>query len=105
MVVHEQPVTNLAAIAVNRKFFPFQGVVDHQRNEFFRELVRPVIVGTVGREHRQAEGVAIGSHQVIGSRLRCRVRRIGRVGRLFGERPVFAQAAVDLIGGNMQESE
>ena len=50
--------------------------------------------------------MVIGADQMIGSRLRRRVRTVGRVRRRLAEsRIVGAERSVDFIGGNVQETE
>ena len=105
VVGHEQPVAHLFTVAIDRQRLAGQGLGDHQRDEFFREVVRAVVVGTVGGQHRQPVGVVEGADQVVGGGLGGRVRGIGRVRRGLGEQPGFAQAAVDLVGGHVQEAE
>ena len=58
----------LPAVAVHRQGLAGQGVDDHQRDEFFREVVRPIVVGAVGREHRQTISVVVGTHQMVAGR-------------------------------------
>ena len=48
MILYIQPVTNLGALAVYGERFALQRIEDHQRNEFFREVVGAVVVGAVG---------------------------------------------------------
>lgn len=47
MILHIQPVTYVFAVAVYGKLLSVEGVVDDQRNQLFRELVRAVIVRAV----------------------------------------------------------
>ena len=48
-----------------------QGVVDHQRDELLRELVRAVVVGAAGDIHRQAVGIVERLHEKVRRRLGC----------------------------------
>ena len=48
MILYIQPVTDILAVAVDRKLFAVQGIVDDQRDQLLRELVRSVVVGAVG---------------------------------------------------------
>jgi hypothetical protein len=50
-----------------------QDVVEDQRDQLFRELVRSVIVGAIGDQHRQAVGMEIGTDQVVGGGLGGRI--------------------------------
>ncbi len=106
MIVDKQPVADILAIAIDRKRLAFERIQDHQGNQLLRKLKRAVVVGAVGGQYRQSEGVEVGAHQVIGSRFRCCIGAVGRVGRCFGERRIFGtQRSVDLIGGDMQKAE
>lgn len=44
VVLHIEPVTHIDALSIDRKAFALQCVDDHQRNELFRKMVRPIIV-------------------------------------------------------------
>ena len=80
-------------------------VLDHEGDQFFRKLITPVVVGTVGRQNRQAIRMVIGADQMVRRRLG---RRIGRVGRVWGrlrEISGFAKRTVYLVGRNVQEAE
>ena len=46
MVLHIQPVADLHAIAIYRKLLVVFHIVDHKRDQFFRELVRAIVVTT-----------------------------------------------------------
>lgn len=69
MVLDVEPVPHVHAIAVDRQRLARKRVEDEQRDEFFRVMVRPVVVGTIGRRRIQPVGVMPGTHQVIGSSL------------------------------------
>ena len=66
VVLDIQPVADVPAIAVDRDRLALERIQYRQRNQFFGKLVGAVIIGTVGGQHRQAVGVVIGTHQVIG---------------------------------------
>ena len=69
-------------------------------------MIRAVIIRTVGGQHRQAVGMVIRAHQMVGRRLRGRIRAIRRIGGSFGKwRIVWPQRAVHFVGRNMQEAE
>jgi hypothetical protein len=69
MVFHIKPVADIEAFAINRQRLAVERVQDHQWNQFFRKLIRPVVIGAVGGQHRQFVGMMIGAHQMIRSRL------------------------------------
>ena len=106
VVLHIQPVAHLHAVAVNRQRFAGQCVDDHQRNELFRKMIRAVVVGAIGGEHRQAVGVVVGAYQVVAGGLAGAVGAVGLVAVGFGEGGVSsAQRAIDLVGRNVQEAK
>jgi hypothetical protein len=86
VVADVQPVAHVLAVAVDRQRLAGERVDDHQRDQLFGELVRAVVVGAVGGEHRQAVGVVEGAHQVVGRRLAGANTAVRRVGRGLGER-------------------
>ncbi|MNJ46822.1 hypothetical protein D3C77_419610 [compost metagenome] len=106
MVLDEQPVPYLQAIAVNRQRLTSEGVEDHQRNQFFREMERPVIVRAVGDQCRQTISALPGADQVVGCRLAGGIGRAWRVGRGFAEQVVDAmQVAIHFVGGNVMQAK
>ncbi len=101
-----EPVADLHAVAIDGQGFAGQGVDDHERDELFREVVRPVVVAAVGGDHRQAVGVVPGAHQVVRRGFAGAVGTVGLVGVGFCKRwVVFGERAVDLVGADMQEAE
>jgi hypothetical protein len=44
MIFDIQPVTDLIALAVNRQRFTVQRIQNNQRDQFFREMVRAVVI-------------------------------------------------------------
>ena len=106
-MIHDvKPVPHLLTVAVDRQGLAVQCIEDHQRDQFFREMVGPVIVAAVGGEYRQLVGVMPGAHEVIGGRLACRVGAVGLVRIRFRERRIVGeQGSVHLVGGYVQEAE
>lgn len=66
MIVHIEPVADVAAIAVDGQRLAIQGVEDHVGNELFRELVRAVVIGAIAGDYGQSIGMVPGSDQVVG---------------------------------------
>src|ERR1051326_8402481 len=52
-------------VAVDRKSLTLLGVGDHQRNQFFRELERSIVIGTTENDCGNAVSVGVGGHKVI----------------------------------------
>ena len=74
VVFDEEPVANVLALAVYGQRLAVTYVVDKQGNQFFGELVGPVVVGAVGHQCGHPVGVVIGSHEVVARCLGGRIR-------------------------------
>src|ERR1700740_2468219 len=104
IVFHVQPVALLFAVTVDRKRFVIERICDHQRQEFFGELVWAVIV----RRARDQSGKFVGAH--IGENQKVRGRLGSGIGTAWPQRRVFAgegvwrEIAIDFIGGNVNEA-
>ena len=77
VILYIEPVSNLHTVAVNRQLFVLQGVVDHQRNQLFRELVWAVIVRTPGDIDGKPVCIPIGLHKEVSRTLAGRVGAVG----------------------------
>ena len=73
VVLDEDPVAPVGAVAVDRQRLAFQRVQRDQRDQLLRELPRAVVVGGVGDDGRQPVGVEPGAHQMVGRRLAGRI--------------------------------
>ena len=106
MVLYMQPVANIGPLAVDRQRLAVKGIADHQGNEFFRELARPVIIGTIGEQHREAVGFVKGARHMVAGGLGRRIWAVGAVGGRFCKRRIARlQRAIDLIGGHVQKTK
>ena len=103
VVAHVEPVAHVHAVAVDRNRLAGQHALDHHRDQLLRELVRAVVVRAIGDDRGQAVGVMIGAHQHVARGLAGGVGRVRRVGRGFGEIAGRAEAAIDLVGGDVVE--
>ena len=101
MVVHIQPVANLHPVAVHRQRYSFHAVVNHERNELFRKLVRAIVIRAPRDVQRQSERLIIRAADEICARFCRGIRTVWRERRRFREQPVTAQRAVDLIRRNL----
>ena len=128
VVFHEEPVTHVLALAVNRQRLLVTDVVDEERDELFGELVRTVVVRAVRHDGRHAVGIVERTHKVVGAGLGRGIRRMRRVLRrlveevvtvsqvMFGARSsrrerrrdsfrvVHLQGTVDFIGRDVVEA-
>ena len=106
VVGDKQPVTDIAAVAINRQRLAGQGIENHQRDQLFRVMKGAVIIRAVGGQHGQAVSMKPGADQMVGCRFRRRIRAVGLVWMGFGEwRIARLQRAVHFIGGHMQETK
>ena len=65
MVFNINPVADVVPLAINRKIFSVFDIGNHKRQQFFRELERPVVVGTVGQGNRQTVSVVVSHYNVV----------------------------------------
>lgn len=65
VVFYIEPVAHILTLSVDRQRFAVTDVIDKQRNELFGELIRTIVVGTVGHDGRHAIGVVEGTHEVV----------------------------------------
>ena len=106
VVADVEPVADLEAVTVNGERLAFQRMKDHERDEFFGELEGAVVVGAVGDERGEAEGVVPGADEVVAGGFRGGVGAVGGEGRVFVEGGVGGgEGAVDLVGGDVEEAE
>src|ERR1022692_3579453 len=102
VIFHIEPVAHLHAVAIYGQRPVFERVGDHQRNEFLREVIRPVIVGRAGGHHRQLISEEIGARQQIRAGFGSRIRAAGIQREVFGGFERRLQAAVNFVGGDLQ---
>ena len=57
-----------------------QCIVDDQRDQLLRELVRSVVVGAIGDVDMEMADIYIGPHQHVRACLTCGVRTVGIIG-------------------------
>ena len=74
MVFNIEPVAHIFALAIYRQRLAVAYIIDEKRDEFFRELRRTVIVGSMRHDGGHAVGVVEGTHEVVAAGL---ARRIG----------------------------
>src|SRR5579872_2466895 len=104
VVLDVKPVPFLQPVAVDGKRLILERVGNHEGNELFRKLVRPVVIGSARNDTGKAVGANERSHQQVGSGLACRIRAVGLQGiALVGGAP-RRNVAVDLVCGNVEEA-
>src|SRR5215472_9166581 len=105
VVFNEQPVTLLQAVTVDGKGLVFLGVGDHERNEFFGELIGAVIVGAAKNDGRDAVGIPISSDEVVGGCFACSIGTSWVEESFFGEAGPRRCAPVDFVGADLDEPQ
>jgi len=103
VVFYIEPVPDIFAIPIHGKGLSFQHVQHHEGDEFFRELIGAIIVGTIGEGYGEAVGVMIGHYQVVARSLAGRIGRSGIIGSAFGKVARVSQASVDFVGRYVME--
>ena len=105
VIADEEPVADVAPVAVDRKRLALECVERHERDELLRELVGAIVVRAVRREDGKPVRMKVGPNEVIGRGLRRRVRRVRRVARLFGEQARRPERSEYLVGRDVHEAE
>ena len=98
MVLDVNPVTDIPPIAVEWQWLVSERVGDKKRDEFLDVLVRAEVVCAT----RDDDWQSIRACQQIGAGLAGRVRIGGTQRGVFGG-PAGRDAAVDFVGGNLDE--
>ena len=65
MILYIQPVAHILTLAVDGQRLAMTDVVDEQRNQFLRELIRSVVVRAVGHDDGHAVSVVISTYKVV----------------------------------------
>ncbi len=105
VVLDEEPVPDVSAVAVDRERLALQRVQEHERDQLFRELEGAVVVRAVRDQGRQAVRLPEGADEVVGRGLRGGVGRVRSVGRPLREGARRPERPVDLVGGDVKEAE
>ncbi len=104
MVGDVDPITHVAPVAVHRQLLPLERVRDHQWDQLLGKLVGTVVVRAPRDQRREPVRVECRTHQQVTPRLARRVGRVRLQRRLLGEATRGPEAAVDLVGADMDEA-
>jgi hypothetical protein len=96
MVVHMEPIADVAAVAVDRNRAPVEDIDDRQWNEFLRELEPPIVVRAIADRGIQTLRVVVSTDQVSGAALVAEYGEFGAWAVVSTNAGLFG--SVDLIG-------
>ena len=103
VVYHEQPVTGIFSITIDRQWFFVENIRNTKRNQFLWKMIWAIVVGTVGNNVRKSISVSVSSYQMVAGSFTRRIRRFRIVRRFFSEKSCFSQSTIDFIRRNMVE--
>jgi hypothetical protein len=104
MICHVDPIAHIHAVAIDRERLVTERFDNHERNQFFRELIRAVVVRAARHEHFLAIGFVGGEREKVGAGFACRIWR-ARIDRgLLGEFARRAERAIDFVCGDLDEA-
>ena len=104
MILHVQPVAHILAVSVYGQLSSMKRIVDNQRNELLRELIRAIVVGAVSDVRREMIGIHIGFNKHVRAGLACGIGAVRRIWCcLIKILTLIFQGSVYLIGGYMKE--
>src|SRR5580704_3826950 len=81
-----------------------QSLDNHERDKFFRMLIRAVVIRATSNDNILAESSMSGQYQVVSSRLARRVRTVWIEWGFLGELAFWTERSVDLISRHLQKS-
>ena len=100
MVFDIEPVADIEAVPIDRQRLVMQGIDNHEGNQLFRKMIRPIVIGAAADGHRQAISPMIGQNQEVSRSLGGTVRTGCVDRRCFRKeqiRPVQGQIAINFI--------
>lgn len=65
MIHHIQPVAHVLTLAIHRQRLAVTNIIDKQRNQLLRKLVRPIVVRAVSHYSRHPISIMISTHKMI----------------------------------------
>ena len=85
VILYIEPVAHILALAIDGQRLAMADVVDEERYQLLGELVRAVVVGTVGYDGRHPVGIVEGSHEVVARGFRSRIGTVWIILGIFIE--------------------
>jgi hypothetical protein len=86
-------------LPVYRQRLFLQRVMDEQRDQFLRKLIRPIVVGAIGDQRSQPIRVVVRAHKVVRRCFGRAVRAIGCVIRMLSERRILLAKGAEYFVG------
>ncbi|MNW63240.1 hypothetical protein D3C74_414330 [compost metagenome] len=76
VILDIKPVTNIEPVTIYRNGFIIQCPGYNQRNQFLRELKRPIVIGATCNIYGKSKCFMIGSYKQVPASFTCRVRTV-----------------------------
>ena len=65
MVFYVQPIAYITTVTIYRKFLSFKNILDNQRNQFFREMIRTIVIRTTSDSNRHFIRIMVSHYHHI----------------------------------------
>ena len=85
MILYIQPVAHILTLTIHRQWLAMTDIIDEQRNQLLRELIRTIIIRAVGHNSRQAISIVESTHKVITACLRSRIWRVRHIFQILSK--------------------
>ena len=82
-----------------------QRIQDHDGDQLFGKMIGPVVVGTIGDQHRKPVGFPPSAHQMVAGGFAGRIGAARVIRRGFGEFSGGAQGTKDLVRRDMVKAK
>src|SRR5271165_6683880 len=103
MIFDMNPVSDIQSVSIDGERLVPERLQDHERNQFFRELIRPIVIRTTSHDDILAKSFMGCQNQEISRRLARRIRRT-RVKEAFFRKSVpLSERAIYFVSGNLDK--
>ncbi len=76
VILHIEPVADILALAIDRKWFAMADIVDKERNKLLGKLIRAVVIRAVRHDAWHPICIVICTNKVVAACLGSRIRRM-----------------------------
>ena len=76
VILDIEPVAHVLTLTINGKRLAMADIVDKQRNQLLRELIRAVVIRAVRHDDRHTISIVISADKMIARGLCSRIRRV-----------------------------